>query len=105
MSTAYVVYGKYKIKDKWVDFKNITTRQAVLNDSLFLRFMRTSITRNSGDKCNDFIVVKFKYDANFWITDNEETEEKIDKHGLRNFYYKNGVDYVYEKKNKNRSWK
>ena len=92
---------KYKIKDKLVDFKNITTRQAVLNDSLFLRFMRTSITRNSGDKCNDFIVVKFKYDANFWITANEETEEKIDKHSLRNFYYKNGVDYVYEKKNKN----
>lgn len=91
---------EYKIKNKWVDFKNMSTRQAVLNDSLFLRFMRTSITRNSGDKCNDFIVVKFKYDANFRISGKEETEEKIDKHDLRDYFYKNGVDFVYEKKNK-----
>ena len=91
---------EYKIKDKWVDFKNISSRKAVLNDSLFLRFMRTSITRNSGDKCNDFIVVKFKYDANFRIAGKDDTEEKIDKHDLRDYFYKNGVDFVYEKKNK-----
>ena len=91
---------EFKIKDKWKDFKKIRTRQAVLNDSLFLRFMRTSITRNSGDKCNDFIVVKFNYDAHFRIAGKEESEFKIDKHDLRTMYYENGVDYVYQKRNK-----
>lgn len=67
-------------KDKYVDFEKISTRKAVLNDSLFLRFMESSITRNVGDICNDFVVLKFNYDVNFKT--NEE-EIKIDVHELR----------------------
>lgn len=88
---------EYKIGKKWVEFKKIYTREAVLNDSLFLRFMRKSITRNTGDKCKDFIVVKFNYDAQI-KADNEE--KTIDKNDLRKLYYKNGVTYTFEKKNK-----
>ena len=88
---------EYKIGKEWVEFKKIYTRQAVLNDSLFLRFMRKSITRNSGDTCKDFIVVKFNYGVKIKNGDDEIT---VDKHALRNLYYKNGVTYTYEKKNK-----
>lgn len=34
---------EYKIKSKWVEFKGIATRKAVLNDSLFLRGMKSSL--------------------------------------------------------------
>lgn len=54
---------QYKIKEQWVDFKAIKVTEAVLPDSLFLRYMNSSITRKSSDKCQDFIVLKFNYDA------------------------------------------
>ncbi len=36
---------------------------AVLNDSLFLRFMGKSIARNTEDKTRDFIIVRYSYDV------------------------------------------
>ena len=56
---------EYKIGNSWFEFQRIKTRKAVLTDSLFLRFMNSSITRYSGDSCRDFIVVKFNYDAEY----------------------------------------
>lgn len=35
---------EYKIKNELVKFKSVTTNDAVMNDSLFLRFIRNSIT-------------------------------------------------------------
>lgn len=88
---------EYKIGNSWFEFQKIKTRKAVLTDSLFLRYMESSITRNSGDTCKDFIVVKFNYNAEY-RTDN--VEQKIHKHDLRKLYYKEGVTYTFEKKNK-----
>lgn len=88
---------EYKIGNKWFEFQKIKTRKAVLTDSLFLRYMNNKITRNSGNTCRDFIVVKFSYDAEYRI---EGREEKVNVHDLRKLYYKNGVTYTFEKKNK-----
>ncbi len=88
---------KYKIGKDWIEFKKISTRKAVLNDSLFLRFMKSSITRNTDDTCKDFVVVKFNYDADFMV-DNEEINLAV--HELRNIYYEKGITLTYEKKNK-----
>ena len=88
---------EYKIGSGWFEFQKIKTRKAVLNDSLFLRYMNNKIVRYSGDFCRDFIVVKFNYDAEFRI---DSIEEKIYKHDLRKLFYKNGVTYTFEKKNK-----
>lgn len=88
---------EYKVGKSWFDFQKIRTREAVLTDSLFLRYMKSSITRNSGDTCKDFIVVKFNYNAEYKV---DNVEEKISKHDLRNLFYKNGVTYTFEKKNK-----
>lgn len=82
---------QYKMGKKWMNFKKIFTREAVLDDSLFLRFMRTSITRNSNDFSKDFIVMKFSYDAEYRLEDGEE--QKMSKEELRTFYYKNGVTF------------
>ena len=89
--------AQYKIKDKYVDFKEINTRNAVLYDSLFLRYMRKKITVNTGNVCKDFIVLKFNYDADYRIGG---MEYKVDKHDLRDLYYKNGFTYVHKKKDK-----
>lgn len=89
---------EYKIGNKWVEFNNITTREAVLPDSLFLRYMERSITRNSGDISKDFIVLKFNYDVDYRINGIEQ--EKVDRHILRDMYYQNGVAYRHIKKNK-----
>ena len=88
---------EYKIGNGWFEFQKIKTRKAVITDSLFLRYMESSITRNSGDTCKDFIVVKFNYDAEYRINN---IEEKLGKHDLRTLFYKNGVTYTFEKKNK-----
>ena len=88
---------EYKIGKGWFEFQKIKTRKAVLNDSLFLRYMSNKIIRYSGDFCRDFIVVKFNYDADYRIG---EVEEKLGKHELRKKFYKNGVTYTFEKKNR-----
>ncbi|MDE5910236.1 MAG: hypothetical protein K2H52_16085 [Lachnospiraceae bacterium] len=88
---------EYKIGNSWFEFQKVKTRKAVLNDSLFLRYMNNKIVRYSSDFCRDFIVVKFNYDAEYRI---DSTEEKVTKHDLRNIFYKNGVDYTFEKKNR-----
>ena len=88
---------QYKIKGQWIDFEAIKVTEAVLPDSLFLRYMNSSIIRNGSDKCQDFIVLKFNYDAVYKDTINEYKEKK---ENLRTFYYKNGVDYTFYKKNR-----
>ena len=67
---------EYKIGNGWFEFQKIKTRKAVLTDNLFLRYIKSSITRNSGDTCKDFIVVKFNYDAEYRI---DGVEEKVSK--------------------------
>lgn len=89
---------EYKIKNHWVEFEEISTRKSVLADSLFLRFINSSITRKKRDgiyDCLDFVVLRFNYDVFYKSGD---VEEKICKHDLRNMYYKNGVDYTVVKK-------
>ncbi len=88
---------EYKIGNSWFEFQKMKTRKAVLTDSLFLRYMNNKIIRNSGDLCRDFIVVKFNYDAEYRI---DNIEEKVNKHDLRTMYYKDGITYIFEKKNK-----
>lgn len=95
---------QFKIGREWYDFKEVKTGQAVMTDSLLLRFINSSITRNSGDRCREFINVKFDYDAEYRITD-EKTDEVIEKtfdtDNLRDYYYNNGLDHMFITKYKN----
>lgn len=86
----------YKIKDKWVELNRISTRKAVLADSLFLRFMDESITRIGGKFSKDFIILKFDYDAEYKINGGEPQKIKTDN--LRTYYYTNGVTFTSEVK-------
>lgn len=89
---------KFKLgKGNFVEFNKMSTRKAVINDSLFLRYMESSITRNVGDICNDFVVLKFNYDVDFL---DDDKEIKIDVHELRSKFYEEGITITYEKKNK-----
>lgn len=90
----------------WSEFK-LTHKKSVISDSLFLRFMNSSITREKRqnvDYCKDFIVVKFQYNTKYKIVDNENNTEsqevQLNKNDLRNEYYKDGVSYSYYKKDK-----
>lgn len=91
---------KFRNKGDWHEFKQISTSEAVLNDSLFLRFMNSSIVRNSsrnyGYTSRDLIILKFKYGVRCKV---DKEEIKVDKHDLRSLYYENGVNYSWEKKN------
>ena len=68
-----------KMGKEWTDFEKIYTKEAVLNDSLFLRFMQKSIVRSGSDFCKDFIVVKFRYPAKYMIG---EEEFSVSTHNL-----------------------
>lgn len=95
---------QFKIGKEWRDFKEVKTGQAVMTDSLLLRFINSSITRNSGDRCREFINVKFDYDAEYRITD-EKTGEVTDRFfstdDLRDYFYNNGLDHTFITKYKN----
>lgn len=86
---------QYKIKDELVTFKEVTTHEAVMNDSLFLRFMKNSITIKNG-KSMDFIVVKFSYDVDC-LTDGSNIN--VSKYDLRTLYYTKGITFVHQIKN------
>ena len=88
----------HKIKDKWVELNRVSTRKAVLADSLFLRFMDESITRIGGKFSKDFIILKFDYDSEYKINGGEP--QKIKKDDLRTYYYTNGVTFTSEIKDK-----
>ena len=66
---------EFKIKDKLIEFKAITINDAVMNDSLFLRFMKSSI-KITNRKSMDFIVMRFTYDVDCVV---DGKIEKIDK--------------------------
>lgn len=81
----------------WSEFK-LTHKKSVIFDSLFLRFMNSSITREKRqnvDYCKDFIVVKFQYNTKYKIVDSENNTEsqevQLNKNDIRNKYYKDGV--------------
>lgn len=88
---------EHKIKDKWIKLDKIKIGETVMNDSLFLRFMRKSIVWDTEYNSMDFINVKFSYDLTYRI---DGVEQKEDKHDLRMLYYENGLTYVHEKKNR-----
>lgn len=68
---------QHKIGKDWYDFNGIKSGQAVMTDSLLLRFINSNITRNSGDRCREFINIKFDYDAEYRI-ENEDNSEIIE---------------------------
>lgn len=94
----------------------INERFAVINDSLFLRYMAANtaskITRYADDSCFDFMMLKFNYPAEYWIGDAEQEqpllgEEKQKKsttvkpNTLRKKYYTEGFEYAHMKYKKN----
>ena len=93
-----------KIGKEWYDFKGVKSGQAVMTDSLLLRFINSSITRNSGNRCRDFLNVKFDYDAEYRMKDEksgETIEQSIATDNLRNHFYVNGIDHTFTTKYKN----
>lgn len=67
---------------------------------MFLRFIEESITRINGKFSKDFIILKFDYDTEYKINDEEPI--KIKKDELRTYYYKNGVTFTSEVKDTKR---
>lgn len=95
---------QFKFGREWYDFKEVKSGQAVMTDSLLLRFINSSITRNSGNRCREFINVKFDYDAECRIIDektDEVLEESFDTDYLRDYFYNNGLDHMFITKYKN----
>lgn len=95
---------QFKIGKEWYDFKGVKSGKAVMTDSLLLRFINSSITRNSGDRCREFLNVKFDYDAEYRMKDEksgEIIEESFDTDNLRNYFYVNGVDHTFITKYRN----
>ena len=88
---------KMKYGKEYVEFNGISSREAVLKDSLFLRYMRKSINLIKGDVCKNFICVKFGYAAEYCIG---EEEYKVSKQDLREQFYRDGITYIWKKKDK-----
>lgn len=109
---------EYKVGKNWYEFKKISQNRAVINDSLFLRFMKKKITRTKSNRCQDFIVLKFNYDADYRIRERQEEQEEnsgeadsdkkknkipeisVTAEDLRTKYYKEGMQFTYYKTNK-----
>lgn len=107
---------EYKLGREWRELSRISERFAVINDSLFLRYMAANtaskITRYADDSCFDFIMLKFNYPAEYWISDAEQeqplsAEEKqkksttVKQSTLRKKYYTEGFEFAHTKYKKN----
>lgn len=107
---------EYKLGREWHELSRISERFAVINDSLFLRYMAANtaskITRYADNSCFDFMMLKFNYPAEYWIGDAEQeqqlsAEEKqkksttVKQSTLRKKYYTEGFEYAHTKYKKN----
>lgn len=86
-------------KEKWYKFEKVTQHRAVINDSLFLRFMKKRITRTKFDHCHDFIVLKFNYNVKYRVGKNGQPRT-VSANELRELFYKKGFEFSYDKTNK-----
>lgn len=87
---------QYKMKNEWYDFKEIKEKKAVLPDSLFSRYMKSSMEKiKSSDMSTSFITVKFSYGLTYRDNEDDEKGTNVKADDLREQYYKNGVDYIF----------
>lgn len=92
---------QYKINDKWFDFDGIRERQAVLPDSLFSRYMYSSLTRiKNSDIYSNFLTVRTSYNVTYRDHEGDEKGVPVSCNDLRNQYYKDGIDYTFIVRNR-----
>ena len=107
---------EYKLGREWCELSRISERFAVINDSLFLRYMAANtaskITRYADDSCFDFMMLKFNYPAEYWIGDAEQEQplsgeekqkqsKRVMPSTLRKKYYTEGFEFAHTKYKKN----
>lgn len=90
---------KKEEKEQWYKFEKVSQRRAVINDSLFLRYMKKKITRTKFDYCHDFIVLKFNYSVKYRVGKEGQPKSKT-ANELRELYYEEGFEFSYDKTNK-----
>lgn len=90
---VYQINNGYTYKDskgKVRDCK-LTFGEAVINDGIFLQYMRQHGMKVKQGSSQDFIVLKFKYN----VPADDEHEEEISTSELRKMYYENGCEITY----------
>lgn len=78
--------GKGKIRDC-----KLTFGEAVINDGIFLQYMRQHGLKVKQGSSRDFIVLKFKYN----VPADDDHEDEISAAELRKMYYENGCEITY----------
>lgn len=94
----YQVNNGYTYKDskgKVRDCK-LTFGEAVINDGIFLQYMREHGAKVKNGSSQDFIVLKFKYN----VPADDEHKDEISTSELRKIYYENGCEITYNTYNK-----
>ena len=95
---VYQVNNGYTYKDskgKIHDCK-LTFGEAVINDGIFLQYMREHGAKVKNGSSQDFIVLKFKYN----VPADDEHKDEISTSELRKKYYENGCEITYNTYNK-----
>lgn len=69
----------------------LTFGEAVINDGIFLQYMREHGVKARNGSSQDFIVMKFKYN----VPADDEHEDEISTSELRKMYYENGCEITY----------
>lgn len=92
---------QYKINDKWFAFNGIREKQAVLPDSLFSRYMYSSLTRiKNSDVYSNFLTVRTSYNVTYRDHEGDKKGVPVSCNDLRNQYYKDGIDYTFIVRNR-----
>lgn len=96
---VYQVNNGYTYKDsngKIHDCK-LTFGEAVINDGIFLRYMRKHGVKVKHGSSQDFIVMKFDYN----VPADDEHEDAISTAELRTMFYRDGCEITYNTYDKN----
>ena len=93
---------QYAINDNWFDFDGIREKQAVLPDSLFSRYMYSSLNRiKNSDVYSNFLTVKTSYNVTYREHEGDKKGVPVSCKDLRNQYYRDGIDYTFIVRNRN----
>ena len=89
----YQVNNGYTYKDSKgkVHDCELTFGEAVINDGIFLQYMRQHGMKVKQGSSQDFIVLKFKFN----VQADDEHEDEISTAELRKMYYENGCEITY----------
>lgn len=88
---------KYKIDEEWKDFTYLKFDDAVINDSIFVKYARKhGVTVNKKGFSYDLLMIQFDHQVYKDDSNDNEIKQSMTSQELRDYYYENGATVIFK---------